>query len=154
MDAEPVAATVYIEAPPEQVYRYFVEPAALTAWMGERADLDPSMGGRFDVDIKGTPVRGHYLHLDPPHRLVISWGYAGSTVLPPDASTVEVRLIAEGAGTRVELQHHNLPAAQQPGHATGWTHYLARLTIAGVGGDAGLDPGMPQPQTATPRTAT
>jgi uncharacterized protein YndB with AHSA1/START domain len=83
--------------------------------MGDRAHLNPNPGGPFEVDIKGTPVRGHYLHLDPPHRLVISWGYAGSTVLPPDASTVDIRLVAEGTGTRVELQHHGLPSAEHPG---------------------------------------
>ncbi len=32
----------------------------------------------------------------------------------------------------VELKHRDLPADEQPGHASGWTHYLARLqTTAG-----------------------
>jgi uncharacterized protein YndB with AHSA1/START domain len=145
MEAEPVTASLYIESPPDRVYQYFTRPEALTEWMGDYARLDPSPGGRFDVDIKGTPVRGHYLHLDPPHRLVISWGYSGSPHLPPDASTVEVRLTAEGAGTRVELQHRDLPTAERPGHAVGWSHYLARLAIAATGHDPGPDPGMAQP---------
>lgn len=143
MQAEPVIASVYIEAPPERVYEYFTRPEAIVSWMGEYALLEPIPGGRFEVDVKGAPVRGRFLHLDPPHRLVISWGYSGSPQLPPGASTVEVRFIAQGTGTLVELEHRDLPAAERPGHASGWTHYLARLTITGNGGDLGPDPGMP-----------
>jgi uncharacterized protein YndB with AHSA1/START domain len=145
MEAEPVTATVYVDAPPERVYRYFTRPEAIITWLGEYAVIDASPGGRFEVDVKGTPVRGRFLHLDPPHRLVISWGYAGSSHLPPGASTVEVQLTPEGAGTRVELQHRDLPAAEHPGHASGWDHYLARLRSAASGEDPGVDPGMPPP---------
>jgi uncharacterized protein YndB with AHSA1/START domain len=141
MAAEPVTTTVHIDAPPERVYEYFTQPEAVVRWMGEYALLEPKPGGRFALDVKGAPVRGRFLHLDPPHRLVISWGYAGSDRLPPGASTVEVRITAEGTGTRVDLEHRGLPSAEQPGHATGWTHYLARLRAAAVG-DPGPDPGM------------
>jgi uncharacterized protein YndB with AHSA1/START domain len=146
MNPEPLTASVYIDAPPEHVYQYFTRPEAIITWMGDCALLDPSPGGRFQVDVKGAPVRGRYLHLEPPHRLLISWGYAGSQRLPPGASTIEVRLIAEGAGTRVELQHRDLPTAEHPGHASGWHHYLHCLTISATGRDSGPDPGMPQPQ--------
>ncbi len=145
MATEPVAASVFIAAPPEHVYEYFTQPAALVRWMGEYAQLEPEPNGQFTVDIRGTPVRGRYLELEPPHRLLISWGYAGSEHVPPDASTVEVRFIAERDGTRVELEHRDLPPEETPNHVSGWTHYLARLTLAALGGDAGHDPGMPTP---------
>jgi uncharacterized protein YndB with AHSA1/START domain len=109
MTAESVTATIHIQAPPERVYEYFTRPQAMVTWMGEYALLEAEPGGRFCLDIKGAPVRGHYLHLDPPHRLLISWGYAGSDHLPPGASTVEVTLTAEGDGTRVHLEHRDLP---------------------------------------------
>lgn len=143
MAAEPVAATVFIAAPPERVYEYFTQPAAIVRWMGEYALLEPEQGGQFTINIRGTPVRGHYLELEPPRRLLISWGYAGSERVPPDATTLEVRLIPERDGTRVELEHRDLPADETPGHVSGWIHYLARLTIAAVNRDAGHDPGMP-----------
>jgi uncharacterized protein YndB with AHSA1/START domain len=143
MATEPVAATVFVAATPERVYEYFTQPAAIVRWMGEYALLEAEPHGRFAVDIRGTPVRGRYLELEPPHRLVISWGYAGSDRLPPGTSTVEIRLTAERGGTRVELEHRDLPEAETPGHASGWTHYLARLELAARGGDAGPDQGMP-----------
>ena len=143
MTVEPVTASVHINAPPERVYEYFTRPEAIVTWMGEYALLEPEPGGRFCVDIKGAPVRGRFLHLDPPHRLLISWGYAGSGHLPPGASTVEVTLIADRGGTRVDLEHRDLPPAERPRHASGWTHYLARLQTAAPGREPGPDPGMP-----------
>ena len=141
MTADPVAATVHIDAPPERVWEYFTRPEAIVRWMGEYALLEPEPGGQFTVDVQGAPVRGRFLRLKPPHRLLFSWGYAGSDRLPPGTSTVEVRLTPDGSGTRVDLEHRDLPSAEQPGHATGWTHYLARLAAATVG-DPGPDPGM------------
>jgi uncharacterized protein YndB with AHSA1/START domain len=143
MAAEPVTAAVHINAPPERVYEFFTRPEAIVQWMGDCARLEPETGGRFAVDIKGTPVRGRFLLLDPPHRLLISWGYAGSEILPPGASTVEIRLTADRGGTLVELEHRDLPSGERPGHVRGWAHYLARLEPAAAGRGAGADRGMP-----------
>jgi uncharacterized protein YndB with AHSA1/START domain len=149
MTDKPVTASVHITAPPERVYEYFVRPEAIVSWMGERALLEARPGGRFHLDIKGALVRGRYLHLDPPHRLLISWGCAGSDRLPPGSSTVEIRFIADGGGTRVELEHRelehrDLPFPERLGHTVGWKHYLARLQPAAAGRNPGSDPGMPE----------
>jgi uncharacterized protein YndB with AHSA1/START domain len=143
MAADPVTATVHIDAPPERVWEYFTKPDAIVRWMGEYALLEPEPGGQFTVNVQGAPVRGRFLSLEPPRRLVVSWGYAGSERLPPGASIVEIWLTPDGAGTRVDLEHRQLPAAEKPGHDTGWAHYLARLAAA-VTGEAGPDPGMGQ----------
>ena len=144
MTTEPVRAQIRVDAPPERVWEFFTRPEAIVRWMGEHAVLAPWPGGEFTVNVKGTPVRGQYLELDPPHRLVVSWGYAGSQDLPPGASTLEVRLIRDGSGTQVQLEHRDLPDPEVPGHAEGWAHYLARLAVAGTG-DPGPDPGMQPP---------
>src|SRR5262249_17416273 len=86
MTAEPVTASIHIDAPPERVYEYFTRPEAIVTWMGETALLEAEPGGRFHLDIKGAPVRGRFLRLDPPHRLLISWGFAGSARLPTRAT--------------------------------------------------------------------
>ena len=141
MTADPVRAWIHIDAPPERVWEFFTRPQAIVRWMGEYAVLAPVPDGEFTVNIRGTPVRGRYLELDPPHRLLLSWGYAGSDALPPGASTVEVHRERDGSGTRVNLEHRDLPDPERPGHAEGWKHYLARLAVAGTG-DAVPDPGM------------
>ena len=138
---EPVRARIHIAAPPERVFEFFTRPEGLTAWMGEHAELEPTPGGRFAVNVRGAPVRGAYQVLEPPHRLVVTWGYAGSDTLPPGASTVEFRLTDEAGGTLVEVEHRDLPAGDQPGHDEGWHHYLDRLGRVVVDGAAGPDHG-------------
>ncbi len=137
--------SIDIAASPETVFDYLVTNAGMTAWMGQYADLDPTPGGRFAVDIAGYPVRGEYLEVEHPRRVVVSWGFAGSDLLPAGASRVEFRLTAVGGGTRVDLCHSGLPDTEVPGHADGWMHFLPRLGVAGTGGDAGPDDWQPLP---------
>ena len=80
---------IEIEAPPQVVFEYLTTNEGMTAWMGQYADLDPTPGGRFAVDIAGYPVRGEYLAVEPFRRVVVSWGFAGSDELPAGASRVE-----------------------------------------------------------------
>src|SRR6516164_1775977 len=112
MAAESFRHSVHITAEPAIVYEYFTDPDAIVRWMGDYAVLDPRPGGEFTLDINGVPVRGRYLELDPPRRLLISWGHAGSDQLPPGSSTVEITLVAERGGTTVELSHHGLPETE------------------------------------------
>ena len=127
---DPISASIHIEAEPERIFAYFTRPEAMVRWMGEFARLQATPGGEFAVDIRGVPVRGRYLEIDPPRRLVISWGHAGSEHLPPGASTLEVRLTPDGGGTRVEINHSGLPEPEATGHVAGWRHFLARLAQA------------------------
>ncbi|WP_433040992.1 SRPBCC family protein [Dactylosporangium sp. CS-033363] len=128
-----IVATVRIEAPPHVVFPYFTDPALIVAWIGERADLDPHPGGRFFLDFGTVAASGEYRVIDPPHRVVFSWGIPGSGDLPPGASTVEVVLTADGPATVVVLTHHGLSASHLDGHRTGWHDQLGRLqTVSAV----------------------
>lgn len=134
---------VDIAAAPETVYEYLVTAEGMTAWMGQHAELEPLPGGRFAVDIAGHAIRGEFLHVEPPRRIVVSWGMVGSESLPTGASRVEFLLIRTSTGTRVELTHSALPDLALRGHAHGWAHFLPRLAVAGGGGDAGTDDWRP-----------
>ena len=127
---DPVTAEIHIEAAPERVYDYFTKPEAMVRWMGNWAKLDAAPGGEFSVDVEGVAVRGHYLELEPPTRLTFSWGHAGSDRLPPGSSTVEVRLVADQGGTRVQIIHTGLPEPEAGRHAGGWRHFLDHLRAA------------------------
>lgn len=130
MTPEPITASVHIDASPERVFEYFVRPQALLRWMGERAVLDSRPGGEFTVDIRGVPVRGRYLEVEPPSRLLISWGHAGSERLPPGSSRLEVLLQADDGGTTVTIHHSGLPEPEAHGHRRGWRHFLDELAAA------------------------
>ena len=127
MTSEVLTATVRISAAPAEVFPYFTDPALMVQWIGEWADLHAEPGGDFALDINKTPVRGHYVEIDPPRRVVFTWGVAGNETLPPGSTTVEIRLTADQDETLVELFHHDLPAADFPGHLDGWVAMLARL---------------------------
>ena len=140
MAAEPVRASVFVEAQPSEVYEYFTTAEAMVRWMGQHARLDPRPGGEFAVDIDGYPARGRFVELDPPRRVLFTWGFAGLDDLPPGSSSVEVTLSPTGTGTLVELVHHGLPDARAKTHSARWSEYLdalARTTAAADPGPTG-----------------
>jgi uncharacterized protein YndB with AHSA1/START domain len=110
--------------------------------MGVDATLDPRPGGIFRVNPNGEAVAsGEYVEVSPYDRVVFSWGWELDILaVPPASTTVEVNLVPEGEATLVWLTHSELPAASVEFHTRGWTHYLARLAVAGSGGDPGPDP--------------
>lgn len=124
---------IEIAATPDIVFDYLVTEQGMLQWMGQHATLEPEPGGTFAVDIAGHPIRGRYLEVDPPHRVVVSWGLAGSAEFPPGASRVSFTLTPTRDGTHVELVHDGLPDERMPGHADGWGHFLARLASAARG---------------------
>lgn len=138
--AEPFETEIEIDAPAEEVFRHLVEPQAMLAWMGQHAVLEPKQGGRFEVDVNGIPIRGHYVEVDAPRRVVVTWGVPGSDELPPGATEVEFTLTATARGTHLRLVHRNLPEPEVPKHSQGWGHFLARLAATAAGIDPGPDP--------------
>lgn len=122
-----IRASVVIEAEPEEVFAYFVDETKMVEWLGQHVGLDPRVGGRLAIEVNGASVRGEYRVLEPPNRVVFSWGFAGCDALPPGASTVEVRLTRDGTATRVELIHTGLPVSEREEHHRGWRHFLGQL---------------------------
>ncbi|MBZ2195316.1 SRPBCC family protein [Occultella gossypii] len=131
--------SIEIDAPQSAVFEYLTTAEGMTAWMGQHASLDPRPGGGFAVDIAGYAIRGEFLTVEPPERVVVSWGAAGSPDFPAGSSLVEFRLARTTTGTLVEVTHSGLPEAQVEGHADGWVHFLARLRTAAGGGVPGTD---------------
>ena len=54
-------STFEIQAPPETVFRHFVEPIRLVRWMGDYARLEAVDGGIFSVDINGVLISWHLI---------------------------------------------------------------------------------------------
>lgn len=131
-----------IAAEPETVYEFFTDPDRMIQWMGRKAELDPRPGGVFRVDLNGEHIsRGEFVELDPPNRVVFSFGWEGETsIVKAGASTVEVTLTAEDGGTLMRFVHRDLPEESRGSHGHGWDHYFERLTVAAAGGDPGPDP--------------
>jgi len=132
---------LHINASRETVFSYFTDPAKMARWMGIEHRLDPVPGGAFRVDMNGRNVAaGRFVEVEPPARVVFTWGWEASEEMPPGSSTVEVRLTADGDATILDFVHRDLTPEQAERHGEGWDHFLARLGVAAAGGDPGPDP--------------
>jgi uncharacterized protein YndB with AHSA1/START domain len=141
-DRTSVTREVRIAATPATIFEFFVDPEKMVRWKGAVAALDPSAGGQYRVDVRpGAVVVGEYVELDPPRRVVFTWGWEGDPDVPPGSSTVEIVLTPEGDETRVTVTHSDLPSPESgAAHADGWDHFLPRLATVAAGGDPGPDP--------------
>jgi uncharacterized protein YndB with AHSA1/START domain len=144
-------ATVRLEriilAPPDQVYRAWLEPDLLVRWLApgglevDRVDVDERVGGHFRIwqTAAGSAAGGfdcELIELVPDRRLVFRWGFVG-----PERNdgprfdsllTITLAEAPEGA-TRLTLLHEQLEqlqaampqVAEQVG--VGWDLALAML---------------------------
>jgi len=140
-----------LPAAPEAVFKMFVDPSALVTWIGISAHLEPRPGGTFRFEIQpGQFCEGEYVEIDPPRRVVFTWGWADPWFnLPPGFSRVEVDLEAGGRGTRLRLVHRHLPGDIRVLHDEGWTAFLGRLDeVLGTRPQSPYPAGTPQERQA------
>ena len=138
-----------IAAPPETVWASLVLPERAVLWMGITAEFDVRPGGLYRVEIlPGEFARGEWVELDPPRRLVTTWGWepGGMSPVAPGSSTMEWDLEPRGEGTVLRFRHHGLPGPEAVArHGHGWDHYLPRLEAVATGGEPGPDPWVSGP---------
>ena len=128
-----------IAAPPETVFAYFTDAERYRLWQGLEAELDPRPGGVFRVvqNEAGYVARGEFIEVDPPKRVVFSWGWEGIEGLLPGQSTVEVDLVAQGEDTLLRLRHSGLPSESACQiHSFGWGVGLDNLVEVAAPGNA------------------
>ena len=142
-----VVRELTIAAKPETVWEFLVDEEKAKRWMGIDAKLEPQPGGLYRVEIIPDAVaRGTFLEIDPPRRLVFTWGWEprpdGETYdVEPGQSTVEITLEPDGDGTHLRFEHRDLPSGESAArHGHGWDHFLPRLAEAATGRDPGRDP--------------
>jgi uncharacterized protein YndB with AHSA1/START domain len=125
---ESVERIVLIHADPEVVFRFFTDSERWARWWGAGSTVDPRPGGRVYVrHPEGTESAGEILELDPPRRLVFTYGYVSGTPIPAGGSRVEIRLERDPKGTRLHLEHVFPPdaAATRDEHVQGWRFQLS-----------------------------
>jgi uncharacterized protein YndB with AHSA1/START domain len=130
-----VRKSVAVRCAPEQAFALFTEGVAswwplATHSVGEErarsAVFEGRVGGRiYEIWDDGQEHDwGEVLVWEPPHRVVYSWQ---PNPKRPAATEVEVRVVAEGDGARVELEHR------------GWERLGAEATEAYGNYDGGWD---------------
>ena len=130
-----------IAAPPATVFAFLTDPEKIVSWMGTEGQTELHPGGLYLLKgVHTRTARGKFRKVVPVHRLAYSFGWEGLEEVPPGSSLVEIDLIDHDGGTLLRMTHSGLPnEAQCASHATGWAHYIGRLSIAAVGQDPGAD---------------
>ena len=88
---------IRIEAPQETVFPFFTEPEQIIRWSGTEADLNPTPGGIYKVQMTPEAIAiGEYVEVTPHSRVVFTWGWDGAPAdgVPPGSSTVAIDLKA------------------------------------------------------------
>ena len=130
-----IERTIRIAASPETVWTFWTEPQRLAEWWGTDAEVEAEPGGLFRVVMGHGPVmRGAFTELDPPRRLVFTFGWehnAPGEPLAPGTTRVEVTMTPEAGGTVLVLRHYDMPTTHSPEHEKGWSYFLGdRLAAA------------------------
>ncbi len=142
MTGEPLIKEIVIAASPEEIFPFLTQRDRLLQWMGLAAEIDARPGGVFQVDPNTVDViRGEFVEVIPPRRVVFTWGWREPGHPVPAGSTrVEIDLLPHAEGTLLRLSHFGLPGGMRDRHDMGWTHYLRRLATVVDGADPGIDP--------------
>jgi uncharacterized protein YndB with AHSA1/START domain len=132
---------IYIECQPDTLFSFFIDPEKMVRWMGRHILLEPSIGGKYRIDVNGSDIAmGEYLEIIPNEKIVMTWGWEKSKIVPPGSSKVEFKLTPKDKGTLLTLTHFDLPVEEIASHVQGWTHYMGRIQVYAEGGDPGVDP--------------
>jgi uncharacterized protein YndB with AHSA1/START domain len=133
-----------IAAPPATVFAFLTDPQKIVSWMGMESETDAHPGGVYllkGIGRGGRTARGAFSEVIPVHRLAYSFGWDGDDEVPPGSSLIEIDLIDRDGGTLMRMTHSVLQnETSRANHATGWAHYIGRLSTAASGRDPGPDP--------------
>ena len=124
-----------VEAPRARVYRAFISPEALTAWLppGEMTGVmhafDARPGGGYEMSLfypetepvprgktaeREDRVKARFLELVPDARIVQAFTFAADDPALAGESRLTVSLSDHPDGTRVELAFEDLPPGVRP----------------------------------------
>ncbi len=127
-----------LRAPPERIYRAFLDPAALCKWMPPNGftatlhHLDAKVGGTFKMSFtnfstqKAMSFGGEYLELIPNEKLIYTDKFDDPNL--PGVITVTILLKEVSCGTEVNVTQEGVPGVI-PAEACymGWQESLILL---------------------------
>ncbi len=127
-----------LRAPPDRVYRAFLDPDAMAKWLpphgftGRVHEIDARVGGRFRMSFthlgngQSHTFGGEYLELEPGERIVHTDSFDDANL--PGERRVTVTFTAVPSGTELKVVQEGIPAMiPLDGCHLGWQQSLALL---------------------------
>ena len=127
-----VDRSVLICATRATVFSFFTDPARWADWWGAGSTVDGRPGGALLIRYpNGDTASGHIVELDPPARVVFTFGYdKPGKPIAPGGSRVVVTLEERPAGTLLTLLHEVADPATSEEHVAGWRFQLSLFAVA------------------------
>ena len=117
---------VVIAAPRDLVFRYFTDSERWARWWGKGSTIDPRPQGEVSImHANGVQMAGQVVEIDPPSKIVFTYGYRSGTPIPEGGSLVTIRLDEHAEGTELNLSHAFADAARRDEHVQGWRYQLS-----------------------------
>ncbi len=117
---ESFTVTVLVPAPPERIYKAWLNSREHSAFTGSKAVVSAAPRGKFNA--WDGYIIGKNLALKPCSRIVQAWRTTEFSDSDPD-SRVEITFEEEHGKTRITLHHANIPAGQAKSYKQGWKDF-------------------------------
>ena len=122
---ETIEQVEHFSAPPEVIYRAWIDAAQHAAFTGSPATSDAQPGGAFTA--WDGYIQGKHVDLVENEKIVQTWRATDFPSAYPD-SRLELTLTPESGGTRLRLRHASVPKKNAQSYADGWhEHYWRPL---------------------------
>lgn len=146
---EPLRISRYFKQLPEIVFSVWTNPESMRLWFRPNKEIrhpflavDFRIGGEFRVGFQGPDdvvdvLRGEFLEITPPHRLVYSWEWEPPNEHAGIHSVVTVQFNEKDGGTELLLCHVITDSGMKERHSLGWCGALDLLDgfLVSVDGD-------------------
>jgi uncharacterized protein YndB with AHSA1/START domain len=117
---EKIAVSGIIPATPDEIYDAWIDSEKHSAMTESTATIDGTVGGSYTAG--DDYIHATFTELEPGARIVQTWR---STDFPEDAgdSIVEVILTPVTNGTKVTINHSEIPEGQGKEYKKGWKEF-------------------------------
>ena len=109
-----------IPATPEQIYQAWLSSKGHSAMTGSPAEVEARVKGKFTA--WDGYIFGETLELKPNQRILQAWRTTEFPEGSPD-SRVEILLEAVKGGTKITINHSNIPKGQAEDYKQGWQDF-------------------------------
>lgn len=130
---DPLTFTRFFKQPPAVVFAVWTNPDAMKLWFRPSQEVrhpfltvDLRVGGSFRVAFEGPDgvvdvLRGEFVEVTPPHRLVYTWEWEPPNEHAGIRSLVTVLFTEKDNGTELILTHDISDSDMKQRHSLGWS---------------------------------